>query len=579
MARSRQTEAEIIERIRRERTRDGDALVDMRLDIEVDGEIVLSVGGLWDNLLGDYDGDAVTAVTVQPHPGQVAAVRWFRTWLGVHAGRRNDPPPPPSDEDEIVSTNPDEAYSAMLAGGRRAGKTWLANVFCAIYAIQFPGSIVWIVNPTDEDHDEVRRYMSVLLDPRWVSRETQADGWELVNGSAIMLKSAYVGADPDAIKKGEANFVLLNEGQKQAHRVYVVARGAISDHSGLVLVCANPPVQAKDQQWVADFAAEAQRGKRQSVYFHFNPLDNPHINRHSLFALRAEVDRRTFRIEVLGEFLGDATNVAYNWDRTPVGNERPMPRPDDPNWEDVTSIFLEMHEEGDGLINIVGLDFQVHPHIGGPVYRVFAPRTGAIDDETVVVWGVDEVVLDGGDEEALCVELFRKEYDPATTLLVGDATGQYQHTRRRSVDSPPPTWQGKGSFDIIRSSGYPHIVPPSRRFQRKNPDVIDRARSFTSLIENADLKRRLFLDPDRCPRTCKAIREWPTVHGKPSRTHEAAHLGDAASYPIVRLFPRIYRSGTTPPVTTKPNGLAPLQAPGTFRPAHARPRGGRVRGL
>jgi hypothetical protein len=526
----------------------------MRIDVEFDGETVISVGGRWDRRLGEFDGEAENVVVIEPHVGQIKTVMWFRDWLGVHAGRRDDPPS--IDEAALAAlddhiVNPAEVFSSLLAGGRRAGKTWIAALCCALYAVQFPGAIVWVVNPTDGDHDEVRRYMSHLLEAAWIARETAADGWELINGSAIMLKSAYVGSDPDAIKEGEAHLVWMNEGQKMAERVYVVARGAIVDSSGLVLICANPPVGARDQQWVGDFVAAAVARRRASVYYHFNPLDNPHINRNALLAIKREVDLRTFRIEVLGEFLPPEDAVAYNWIRTEDGNERPVPVEGN-GWVDVTSEFLRMIDLGDELTDLIGMDFQVHPHMGGPVYRIYNEEGKPVTRESVVLWGVDEIVIQG-DELQWCEEARGRGYEPEPTIIVGDGTGEYQHSRRSSTDSPPPEWHGRGSFDIIRMGGFRNIVRPDPKIRRNNPHVLDRVRALTSLIENAAGRRRYFLDPDRCPQTAKSIREWPTTNGKPSRTHEAAHLGDGASYPIVRLFPRLLRSG-------KPGGVDPLTA-------------------
>lgn len=567
------SEAAALEARRRERDVGGGAIVDLCIDVEFNGEIVLSVGGRWDRRLDDFDGEAETSVIARPHAGEMKTIMWFASWLAVHAGRRDEPPELDEEALDSLTVPDDEVYSAMMAGGRRGGKTWTGALFCALYAVMFPNAIVWVVNPNDQKHDEVRRYMSRLLDPAWVLRETQADGWELINGSAIMLKSAYVGSDPDAIKEGEAHLVWMNEGQKMAQRVYVVARGAVSDKSGLVLICANPPVEAKDQQWVGDFAAEATAHRRASVYHHFNPLENPHINRNSLMALRREVDTRTFRIEVLGEFLPPADTVAYNWIRTPGGNERVAPGPDDPIWLDVTGEFLRMEEEGEDLVDIVGMDYQIHPHMGGPVYRIFAPRSEEPTRKNVVIWGVDEIVIEG-DELEWCEEARDKGYAYNSTLIVGDATGEYQHSRRHTADSPPPEWTGKGSFDIIREGGYRHIVPPSRRIRRKNPHVIDRVRAFTSMIESGAGVRRLFMDPNKCPKTCKSFREWPTTNGKPSRSHPAAHLGDGGSYPIIRLFPRILRSGNTAEMDrdrsqrdneTRPSAFGPLSSASTPR--------------
>lgn len=571
MAKRRLTEGEALERIRRERDPGGGAIVDMRIDFEApDGELILSCGGRWDRQMDDFDGDAEDAVVVRGHAGQVPAIRWWAGWLGVHAWRRDHPPELPTDEEmERMVFPADEALSALHAGGRRSGKTWIDVAFDASYAVQFPNALVWIVNPSDEAHDEVRRYMADLLSPDWIASET-AEGWWLINGSEIRLRSGYTGADPDAIKKGEAHLIHLNEGQKMAERVFVVARGAISDRSGLVLISANPPVEAKDQQWVADFAAEASAGRRAAHYIHFNPLDNPFINRRALLELRRETDERTYRIEVLGEFLPPEDSVAYNWLRTPGGNERARPLADDPKWIDVTEAFLRQEEEGEGFTHLIGMDFQIHPWCGGPVFKLYAPRSEEPTRKNVVMWGVGEVVVEG-DEEAWCDEA-RQSYDPDATLLIGDATGEYQHTRRGKADAPPPEWKGKGSFDIIRSGGFMHIVPPSRRIRRKNLDVIDRVRAFTSQICSSTQNRRLFMDPDLCPLTTKSIREWPTVHGKPSRTHEAAHLGDATSYAVVRLFPRIFRSGNTPPVAPKGNDVETVAKPSFLGPPPRAPR-------
>jgi len=555
MGNRRQSEHAALEQRRRERDPGGGALVDMRLDVEFQDQIILSVGGRWDRRLEGYDpvlegtelGDpdgAEGRIVVVPHAGELGTLAWFLAWLVEHAKRRDNPPQLTAAEFDALDRrqcDPNEVFAALLAGGRRGGKTWTAALCCVIYALLFPGSTIWIVNPSDSKHDEVRVYFAELLAPDWISRFTTADGWELINGSALMLKSAYVGADPDAIKEGKCHLVWLNEGQKMKERVYIVARGATSDKSGLVLVCANPPVQEKDQQWVTDLAADAQAGRRMAVYHHFNPLDNPHINRLALLALRDELDDRAYRIEVLGEFLPPIDMVAYNWSRTKGGNERPAPALDDPHWQDVTELFLRIEDLGEGYTHICGIDFQVHPHIGGPVYKLYAPRGDRLPTrENVVMWAIDEIVLQG-DELEWCAEAKSKDYNPRTTLIVGDGTGEYQHTRRGSLESPPPEWHGKGSFDIIRMGGFPNITRPSLRIRRNNPHVIDRCRALTSMIESASKRRRLFYDIDRCPKTAKSLREWPTVHGKPSRTHEAAHLGDAASYPIVRLFPRILR--------------------------------------
>jgi hypothetical protein len=585
-----------IARLQRESEGGGDRFVDMRLDFEDErGEVLLSVGGQWDRILSpadrQYAEETDLAVVVRAHEGQESAVRWFAGWLAAHAERRGAPAAftLAELEDESIDIDPSHVYSALFAGGRRGGKTWIGVADGAAYAVAFPGAIVWIVSPSDQKHDEVRRYMAGVLAADWIERET-LDGYELANGSQILLKSAYVA---DGLKEGKADLVILNEGQMMTERAYTVARGAIVDSSGLVLVCANPPVEKKDHQWVSNFASDAAAGRRASVFIEFNPLRNPHIDRRALLAMRSEVDERTFAIEVLGQFRGPADAVAYNWIR--LENERRVldsggaliAELNGTPYVDVTASFMATIEEGIGIERILGLDVQRFPYIGGPVYQIFAPAGQHATRDNVVAWIVDEIVLEGGDEVDYCAVARAKGLSPSSSLIVCDASGRYQHSRRRTTDQPPPTWQGRGSFDIIRGEGYRRIVPPMRRM-KVNPAIVDRARAFTSMIASGSGRRRLFADPDRAPKTCNAIRDWRTVNGSPSRSQNVAHLGDGASYPIVRLFPRVLRSGkpgsVDPVVQSVDNpaniaAAAPLRiVPPTRGPSRGR-RGDRTRGL
>lgn len=517
---------DVIERRQREREDGGDRYVPLAIRFVIDGKTLLAAGGQWDRRLDDFDGPATTGIVLRIHAGQREAVAWFAEWLDAHEERRDRPPELIDGDTVEIDTDPAHAYAALFAGGRRAGKSWIGVALAVCYAIRFPGAIVWLVSPADTKHDEIRRYIASTVAGAWLDSET-AQGWELCNGSRLMLKSGY---DPEALKEGQAHLILLNEGQKMSRRAYTVARGAIVDTAGCVIVCSNPPVEAKDQQWVSDFAAEAEAGKRAGVYFHFDPRRNPHIDQRALLAMSAELDERTYAIEVLGEFRAAADAVAWNWNR--LANERPAPLE-----ADVTAMFLSGIGEGDGIKQVVGLDVQRIPYIGGPIYRFY----GLPFLDTVIAWIVGEVVLDGGDEIDFCAALGDAGLDPKDTLIVCDASGRYQHSRRRNADSPPPEWKGRGSFDLIRGEGFTRIVPPDRR-RNRNPEIVDRVRAFTSMIATGTGVRRLFADPDKAPRTCNAIREWKTVHGVASRTQDVAHLGDGASYPIVRLFPRVLRS-------------------------------------
>ena len=167
-----------IERRARERDVGGDRLVALRMDFELDGEILLSVGQTWDRRLGDFDGEAEIAVVVRIHPGQRAAVEWFARWLDEHDYRREHPPEIDLGNLDafVVDDDPTHAYSAMFAGGRRGGKTWIAVALCVAYAIRYPNAIVWLGSPVEGNDGEIRRYAAGVIAAEWIDRETTADG-------------------------------------------------------------------------------------------------------------------------------------------------------------------------------------------------------------------------------------------------------------------------------------------------------------------------------------------------------------------------------------------------------------------
>ncbi len=564
-------------------------MVPLRIEFEHEdtGEVLLRAGGLWDKRFDCFEGSGDKRVAVRFHEGQRKAVAWFASWLEAHRGRRDNPPAFTLSQLETMEldVDPTHVYSSLFAGGRRGGKTWIACAMAVAYSLAFPKAIVWIVSPNDQKHDEIRRYLNDFIASLWLDQQTLW-AYEFVNGSEIHLKSAH--GSGGGLKEGKANFVILNEGQMMQQRAFTVARGAIVDQSGIVLVCANPPVEAKDQQWVTDFAAEAAAGRRAAVFIEFNPLLNPHIDRVALLALRSEVDERTFEVEVMGFFRGPPDAVCYNWLR--LENELPAPPivGERRRFGDITEILMHELEEGDGITDVAGVDFQRFPYIGGPVYRFFGSleRDSQNRYSKIIAWIVDEIVLDGGDEEEYCAKLVEKGYRPESTLIIGDASGRYQHTRRSKFDQPPPTWTGRGSFDIIKSAGFWRIVPPSR-ILKSNPAIQDRMRAFTSMVATTTGLRRLFCDPVLAPKTAKAIRDWRQVHGTPSRTQDVAHLGDGASYPIARLFPRVLRSdkpGSVDPVAALVDHVQPdASETGRIVPLLRGPtyagRGARTRGM
>lgn len=505
-------------------------------------EIVLEVGGRWDRRAKDYRGEAERVRAIGVHPGQIEAMRFFAGWLAGH----------------IAGDVPDaeRIFSALLAGGVRSGKTWLACLIAVCYAVAIPGAIVWIVDPSNVRAEEVEDALDSLLPRHWFNKlGAPWFRYRLANRSKIVIRSGY---DADGLKIGDADLVVLNEAQQMAERVFAIARGRIAAAGGIVIGAANPPTKAIGN-WVGDWATDAQAGLRRSVYFHIDPLDNPHIDQEPLLSMAEELDPRTFDIEVRGLFLNATETTLHNWDRRV--NERPPGYPPlidpkldrvrdpkrDPANREITREVLRLLE-GRDFDRAVGVDMQRLPHMASAEMRFWenplAPWSAHGRDwlDWCHAWLTADVTIAAADEYELASAWLAAGWDPNRTLLVADASGKWQFAAREpmAVQKLKEETKGRGSWDVFRQMGFVHIVNPDRELE-KNPDVIERCRATTSRIATKAAGPRgqnfLFADP-KLRDLCKAIRMWPTKGGQPMRTSQFAHRGDVVTYLVQRFFAR-----------------------------------------
>lgn len=423
----------------------------------------------------------------------------------------------------------------MLGGGQRSGKTWLGVPFAVAYAVAIPHSIVWIVSPAERDHEEIQNYLRATMPRNWYS-ELGAPWYRytLPNGSKIVLRTAH---EPDKLKKGDADLIVLNEAQQVKERAFAICRGRIAAAGGLVIVVANPP-EEEIGQWVGDFAVEAEEGQRQATFFHLDPLDNPHIDHAPLLAMAKEFDEHTFDVEVRGLFLGERNAALHNWSRLHNEKGPPDDRPD------ITREVLR-HLEGREYDRAVGVDIQRYPHMASCTFQFYEnplATSGIARLEWPHMHATSSLILKAADEDELARAWLEAGYDPERTLIVCDASGEWQFAERDplKVQELRNKVQGRGSFDVFRMHGFRHIVKPDRDME-KNPDVNERFRATTSRISTKIIgpygQRYLFSDP-RNKELNKAIRQLPFKNGKPVRYSKYAHACDAFTYPVQRFFPR-----------------------------------------
>lgn len=539
-----------------------DAIVEARLvwklyDLghEQHGEVLLDVGGAWHSKrrrrnpltgevrLGDWvpGAEVKRARVVWIHRGQEKAARFCAWWLRVYAagdrleeidGRRRS---------AKLEQDIEAVYSVLFVGGRRGGKSDMAEKFGGAFAVAIPSAKAWAISPTGEETLELKDAFDALWPRAWFKyRKTKTGGaYFMFNGTRVELRSGY---KPSTLKRGRVDFVLLNEAQNLQEKAFIQCRGAVADTGGIVVCAANPPDEPIGE-WVERFYDEAKAGKRKARVFEFDPLENPFVKRESLEAMAGDMSEKEYNREVRGIFepIGDRAFHAWSprenvLDGDYTDEASPIGLP----WRgaiDVTRAFTKRHF-GRDFDDIVGADFQLTPHMAAVRYRAYldpAPELGQVPfergGEPILVL-VGECVVENATEADLCDAMERElGLVPARTVVIADASGDWQDAQRRI---------GRNSFNEMHSAGWRNIYPPDKE-RKNNPNVVERLKvanaRFGARREGAQPKRWVFSLAENGA-TNTGLRRWPLKNGMPDRRHEFAHVSDAVTYPLWRFYPR-----------------------------------------
>lgn len=507
------------------------------VDLQIDfvryksGTPIARFGGLWDRLRKGYAGDAPRGRVFEVHAQQITAIETFDRWLGdyLEVGAPLD-----GRAREIIKNDLEldvglGLAELFLSGGRRSGKTTIMEAILASYSISVPGSIVWTVVPSEQYHGEPKDVLEALMPRAWY----EYNGWPhftfyMVNGSQHVIRSGH---KPGALKKGRADIVGVNEAQQISADSYRNARGAVVDGGGFVMSALNPPTLGDIGMWTADAVAQIAKNERPGAEHIFvDPLDNPHIDVRKLLAMRSGMTAHDWETQIRGRFLALPDAVLYTWDQ--AENERPAP-----DFGNITRQFVTAHE-GDRAEweHVAIIDVQSFPWVACGIGRAYRDPREPNNPKAALLWIVDEIALAQGDEVDACEELTRRGYRGDRTLVIMDASCRWQQMQRDLIKQRPE-FKGKGSMDIFRQHGFPHVVPPDRHM-KGNPDVFERIRATNASIKPADGVRGLYVDPAKCPNAAESARKWRMVRNKPSRNSRSAHFGDVLGYFVWRFFPR-----------------------------------------
>lgn len=517
-----------VDRLREDRG-GGHRYLDMAIELRVRDteELLIRVGGRWDRKRKRYVGPAEKSVVLHVHAGQVESARWFCKWLRGYIKRKHGP------ETERV-------WTLGLVGGRRGGKSYNLCAFIALAFVAIPGGMLWLVSPTQAETDELKDWFDAHLPSHWY-RWRDDPHWRYtgIGGARIWLRTGF---HPSALKRGRADIVGINEAQKTNERVRTTVRPATADTGGLVILAANPP-ESPIGQWVEDFHERTRAHQLHARVFNLDPRLNPIPAAESLEDMKAEVDDRTYRREVLGEFLPNTDAVFYGWSRLNVIAPQPG--------TDVTEQVMRRLLGLEGIEQWIGCDFQLMPHQVGIVERMHATCPHYDDPASTPgepvwerregVWMEDECIVEQGSEDDLIDSFEAAGYRAKNTVIIADASGLEHGSERIN---------GVNSYSLFRRRGWLHIFTPVKD-RESNPPIMERVMITNSRIVTADGRRHFFAVPE-LTELVKAFARAPMKSGgMPDRTSPFCHRYDGGTYPLCRLYPR---SGVRGRVAFEPVG-------------------------
>ncbi len=377
-------------------------------------EDIATGGGVWDSLYNQWQGSdgkrlpPQRPVVFDLRESQVPAFRCFAAWLAKW--RRKEA----TQEDGLIAF-----------GGRRSGKTLVGVLGCLFAAVdvgRVDGTplIAWLVSCNHPSREELDRELRALLQPGWAvyremaSASSPAHTYTLLNGAQITHRTAE---DPEALRVGRCDIALQNEAGKQTLLAFANIINAMADKSGFWIGASNRPRRSK-ANWIALLAKESKKlGPEASFpFFELDPKLNDAIDQGKRQRV-LDTLRRLDPDDADEGALLEAGNYVYAPPFDEMEHVKPMPQMGLPDLtREVTRKIAGVERD-----YIIGCDFQGRPAMVASVWKVVGKLPGEWQ-----LWCVQSYFIEATDEEGLIDELAGDGYSPGNSLIIGDASGQWQ---------------------------------------------------------------------------------------------------------------------------------------------------------
>jgi len=407
----------------------------------------------------------------------------------------------------------------IVTAGRRAGKSSLAAAVVLFLCVRDPGTVIRIIGKRKlhgrRIMDAVRR---CLYGTQW-TYDSISVSLTLFNFSKIETSASDLAKEYDV--GGKCHLLVYDEAALMHPDTYAYMSPSVVDYNGINLLTTTH----RGFGWVYDKVRQAKMSENKAVvHLELSALENTFLSeaaRARMEQLREVLSESAYASEVLGIAVPEH-GLAFP-DFSTRENVFPAAGLLDPQYTSAVAAYA-WGTSCAGAKALVGCDFNSnHPN-----YAVLVQF-----DEGGGAWIVGEYSLTGTTDQfgvGLADYLASCGLSPAEVVLVADGSGEWQAPTGKKF-----AWRNP-SFDALRAQGWV-VRAPNADGRRANPLRWQRLEVTRTLVKTGAGMRHLHVAAN-CQQVVDMFTSLPMDPRRPSPdpTSKHAHIYDACSYPIFRVW-------------------------------------------